>query len=53
MGVGMDIVVKQDEEQKWGLFVNGIEIGSSKNRFDADHSKIMLEKAFMRVEFYG
>jgi hypothetical protein len=27
------------------LAVNGITIGQSKNQFDADHAKIMLQKA--------
>lgn len=30
------------------LTVNGITIGQSKNQFDADHAKIMLEKALER-----
>jgi hypothetical protein len=43
------IEVKQvdpaDPKTHWGLYVNGILIGTSKNRFDADYAKVMLEKA--------
>lgn len=41
----VNIEVKETAEKKWGLCVNGIVIGDSKNRFDADHSVIMLKKA--------
>jgi hypothetical protein len=34
-----------DPKTPWGLWVNGFLIGTSKNRFDADHAKVMLEKA--------
>jgi hypothetical protein len=34
-----------DPKTPWLLYVNGILIGTSKNRFDADHAKVMLEKA--------
>ena len=45
------------EEQKrlkkssseWGLYVNGVLFGTSKNRFDADHGKAILEGALYRV----
>jgi len=39
------IEVRQTENGRWGLFVNGILIGDAKARFDADHAKVMLEKA--------
>lgn len=39
------IEVKETEEKKWGLYVNGILIGDAKNRFDADHAAVMLKKA--------
>jgi hypothetical protein len=39
------IEVKQIDAKQWGLYVNGILIGTSKARFDADHAKVMLEKA--------
>jgi hypothetical protein len=42
----MKIDVKQDEKtQKWGVYVNGTLIGDSKQRFDADHAKRILELA--------
>ena len=43
MTVNME--VKQTENGRWALLVNGILIGDSKARFDADHAKVMLEKA--------
>ena len=39
------VEVKETEEKKWGLWVNYILIGDSKNKFDTDHSAIMLKKA--------
>lgn len=39
------IEVKQTESGRWGLYVNDILIGDAKSRFDADHAKVMLEKA--------
>lgn len=39
------IEVAQIDVKSWGLYVNGILIGTSKARFDADHAKVMLEKA--------
>lgn len=41
----MKIEVKQIDPKQWGLWVNEILIGTSKARFDADHAKVMLEKA--------
>jgi hypothetical protein len=40
-----NIEVKQIDEKQWGMYVNGVLIGTSKGRFDADHAKVMLEKA--------
>lgn len=39
------IEVAQTPEKVWGLYVNKILIGTSKHRCDADHAKVMLEKA--------
>ena len=39
------IEVRETEEKKWGLYVNGIIIGESKNRCDADFSVVVLKKA--------
>jgi hypothetical protein len=43
------VEVQQTENGRWGLFVNGILIGDAKARFDADHAKVMLEKALSSV----
>jgi hypothetical protein len=32
------------DEGKWGLFLEGVLLGSSKQRFDADHAKQVLLK---------
>ena len=39
------IEVRETDEKKFGLYVNGVLIGDSKNQFDADHAVIMLKKA--------
>ncbi len=39
------IEVKETEDKRWGLYVNGFLIGDSKNRVDADFSLVMLRKA--------
>lgn len=44
-GVRVDRATASSE--RWGLYVNGIMIGDSKARFDADHAKLMLEKALL------
>jgi len=36
-------------DKSWGLYVNGILIGTSKHRFDADHAKVILEKALEKT----
>jgi hypothetical protein len=41
----VDIKVLETEDHRWALVVNGVEIGSSKNRFDADFSVVQLRKA--------
>lgn len=33
----------------WGLFVEGKLLGTSKNRFDADHGKAILEGSLVRI----
>lgn len=37
------------KSELWGLYVNGTLFGQSKNRFDADHGKAILEGALHRV----
>jgi len=39
------IEVRKTNDGKFGLYVNGVLIGDSKNQFDADHAVIMLKKA--------
>lgn len=46
----MTIETKETDEKKWGLYVNGVLIGDSKNRFDADHAVVMLRKALCAWE---
>lgn len=41
----LKIEVKETPEKKWGLYINDILIGDSKNRFDADHAVVMTKKA--------
>jgi hypothetical protein len=41
----IDIRVAETEDHRWVLLVNGVEIGSSKSRFDADFSVMQLRKA--------
>jgi hypothetical protein len=45
----MFLEVKQVEPKLWGLYVNGSLLGTSKNRFDADHGRAILENAVARV----
>lgn len=45
----MKLEVKQSEPKVWGLYVNGILFGTSKNRFDVDHGKAILENAADRI----
>lgn len=45
----MNLEVKQVEPKVWGLFVDGRLFGTSKNRFDADHGKAILENSLDRV----
>lgn len=44
------IEVKQIDAKTWGLFVSGGLLGTSKNRFDSDHAKAILEAAIERVQ---
>lgn len=44
------IEVKQIDAKTWGLFVAGSLFGTAKNRFDADHGKVILESALDRVQ---
>lgn len=41
----MYIEVKQLEPKLWGLFIDGRVLGTSKNRFDADHGRAIIENA--------
>lgn len=36
------IEVLETADKKWGLYINGTLIGTSKARFDADHAKVVL-----------
>jgi hypothetical protein len=36
------IVVKETGDGKWGLYLDGVLLGESKHRFDADHAKQVL-----------
>lgn len=45
----MILEVRQSEPKVWGLYVNGVLFGTSKNRFDADHGKAILENALDRA----
>lgn len=45
----MTIEIKETDEKKWGLYVNGILIGDARNKFDADHAVVMLRKALTKV----
>ena len=45
----MNIEVKQIDPKSWGLFINGRVLGTSKNRFDADHGRAIIENAINRV----
>jgi len=36
------IVVKETGDGKWGVYLDGVLLGESKNRFDADHAKQVL-----------
>ena len=45
----MNIEVKQIDPKSWGLFIDGRVLGTSKNRFDADHGRAIIENAINRV----
>lgn len=36
------IEVKEIDEGKWGLYLDGVLLGDSKNRYEADHAKQIL-----------
>ena len=36
------IEVKETGDGKWGLYLDGVLLGESKNRYDADHAKQIL-----------
>jgi hypothetical protein len=36
------IEVKEINDGKWGLFLDGVLLGESKHRYDADHAKQIL-----------
>lgn len=38
----MEPEVRVTEEGLWGLFLNGVLLGTSKQRYDADHAKQVL-----------
>lgn len=41
----IDVLPIAGSAKEFGLYVNDILIGTSKHQFDADHAKVMLEKA--------
>lgn len=43
-----NIEVKETDNGRWGLFINGILIGDSKARFDADHAKQIILQQLVR-----
>jgi hypothetical protein len=36
------IEVKEIDDGKWGLFLDGVLLGESKHRYDADHARQIL-----------
>ena len=36
------IEVRETDDGKWGLYVDGVLLGESKHRYDADHAKQIL-----------
>jgi hypothetical protein len=36
------ILVKETDDGKWGLYLDGVLLGESKSRYDADHAKQIL-----------
>jgi hypothetical protein len=36
------IVVKGTDDGKWGLYLDGVLLGDSKHRYEADHAKQIL-----------
>lgn len=38
------IIEVRKTDDKFGVYINGILIGTSKNQFDADHTKVILER---------
>jgi len=36
------IEVKETDDGKWGLYLDGVLLGESKHRYDADHAKQIL-----------
>lgn len=36
------IEVKETNDGKWGLYLDGVLLGDSKNRYEADHAKQIL-----------
>jgi len=45
----MKLTVEQIDSKSWGLFIDGRLLGTSKNRFDADHGRAIIENALNRV----
>ena len=45
----MKITVDPIDPKNWGLFIDGKLLGTSKNRFDADHGRAIIENAINRV----
>jgi len=36
------IEVRETDDGKWGLYLDGVLLGESKHRYDADHAKQIL-----------
>lgn len=49
MVYNIQVETKKTPDDKWGLYVNDILIGDSKNRFDADFSVVQLKKALTKA----
>ena len=38
------IEVKETDDGKWGLYLDGVLLGDSKHRYEADHAKQVLQR---------
>jgi hypothetical protein len=42
------IEVKETDDGKWGLYLDGVLLGDSKHRYDVDHAKQILLRYFLK-----